>query len=471
MFTTRNVVVGVVALFVSSLFWSVWSLMRPPDSGGIGGDTYGTRRHGLRALYETLTDLHLPVERGLSPPTFALDRKVPVTLVFWKPDVTLIHREPAYLKIVGDWLRQGGRVVVAFQDRERTFEEEFAARGSDRRERKQAESHEHPAEEFFEALQVRAVGFTEIDLIATPPNDANKPVDRQFAERRPNAQQQKLDPWDQDFKRIQDLMAGEKNLQPSRAMKVLTTGALESVGEIVRTLELPIEHLQVLQLKNSQPAGLIQFIDLQGQQQTLGAHYRVGQGELIVLGSAKFAENRLLAHGDNSVLATALIAGDGRPVVFDEFYHGLTVRGNPMWLFTRQGYGIVALGLLTLVGLWTWRGAVFLGPPLAETIPSRRSIGEYVIAMAAFLNRGQVSRAFLLQEVRTGVLQAIRRELGLPPGRENVEELAAVLQRRNPRRADQLLDAVRNIDQALSQNVALREADAIRLLQGISSCL
>ena len=471
MFTTRNVVVGVVATFIISLLWSVWSLMGPPDSNGIGSDTYGTRRHGLRALYEVLAELHIPVERGLSPPTFALDRKVPVTLVFWKPDVTLIEREPAYLHAVGDWVRQGGRVVVAVQDRQRDFEEELAARRIGMPKKSTEEQLEHPAEKFFEALKVPMVGFTSIDLVVTPASTPEAQVADPDLEHRPRAGRRKADHWDEDVKKLRDLVAGEKNLQPTRAMKVVTTGALESVGDIVSTLELPIEKLQVLRLKKSQPAGVIQFIDLQGQQQTLGAHYRVGQGELIVLGSAKFAENRLLAHGDNSVLAAALIAGDGRPVVFDEFYHGLTVRGNPMWLFTRQGYGVVTLALLALAGLWIWRGAVFLGPPLAESIPSRRSIGEYVVAMAAFLNRGKVSRAFLLQEVRSGVLHSVRRELGLPPGREDVEELAAVLMRRNPQRAGQLIDAVRNIDQALSQKVALREADAVRLLQGISSCL
>ena len=131
----------------------------------------------------------------------------------------------------------------------------------------------------------------------------------------------------------------------------------------------------------------------------------------------------------------------------------------------------MVLALLAVAGVWSWREAVFLGPPLAESIPSRRSIGEYVVAMAMFLNRGQATRPFVLREVRSGVLHSVRRELGLPPGREDVEELAAVLLRRDPQRAMKLIDAVRQIDQALSQNIIVRESDAIRLLQGISSCL
>lgn len=460
MFTTRNVVVGVVATFIICILWSVWSLMRPPDSGGLGGDSYGTRRHGLRALFETLTELGVAVERGLSPPTFVLDRAV--TLVFWKPDVALVRQEPSYLHAVGNWLHQGGRVVLA-PDRPRDEQEEvlFGKPKS-----------ELPPETIFEALKGPGIDVMAIDLVPTPKNvpehrdktPADKWSKHPARRRRPSN-------WDDDLKRIRDLAGGEKRLQPTRTMNVRASGSLAHLGATVRTLELPQENLQVLDLKRSKPDGRIVFTDLDGDEQTLVAAYRVGQGELIVVGSATLAENRLLAQQDNSVLTIDLIAAAERPVVMDEFYHGLTVRGNPMWLFTRPGYGVVVLGLLAVAGLWIWREAVFLGPPLAESTPSRRSIGEYVVAMAVFLNKGRATRPFVLREVRSGVLQSVRRELGLPPGRENVEELAAVLMRRNPRRAEMLIDAVQQIDQALSQNVVVRESDAIRLLQGISSCL
>ena len=50
MFTPRNVIITVVAISVISLGWICVSVLGAPDSGGLGGDTYGTRRHGLRAL-------------------------------------------------------------------------------------------------------------------------------------------------------------------------------------------------------------------------------------------------------------------------------------------------------------------------------------------------------------------------------------------------------------------------------------
>ena len=462
MFTTRNVVVGVVATFISCLLWSVWSLMGPPDSGGLGGDSYGTRRHGLRALFDILTELQVPVERGLSPPTFFLERAV--TLVFWKPEATLITREPTYLHAVGNWLHQGGRVVLApgrppESDVEETslFEK---AKSAD------------PPETIFQALHGPDIDVLSIELVASPVpiQEGSGKTATEKVSVVPSRKRRQSD-WNDDLQRVQNLISGTKKLQPSRTVQVQASGSLSHLGNTVKSLELPVERLQVLDIKKSAPKGLLQFTDLNGKLQTLVAAYRVGRGELIVVGSAMIAENRLIAQQDNSVLTAELLAVAGRPVVMDEFYHGLTVRGNPLWLFTRPGYGVVVLGLLAVAGLWIWREAVFLGPPLAESIPGRRSIGEYVVAMALFLNKGKASRPFLLREVRRGVLQSVGRELGLPPGRENVDELAAVLLRRHPQRAGQLLAAVQDLDQALSQHVVVRESEAIRLLQGISRCL
>ena len=161
-----------------------------------------------------------------------------------------------------------------------------------------------------------------------------------------------------------------------------------------------------LKVGESVPDGTITFEGPGGGEQVLAAAYHRGKGEVVVVASPAIAENGLITRHDNSVLAVHLLAAPGRPVVFDEFYHGLTLRGNPLWLFTQRGYAATTLCLLALIGLWIWREAVFLGPPLAPETQSRRSIGEYVDAMARFLNRGGSSQAFLLREVRSGVLRA-----------------------------------------------------------------
>ena len=128
----------------------------------------------------------------------------------------------------------------------------------------------------------------------------------------------------------------------------------------------------------------------------------------------------LLAKADNSVLAARLLAPKGRASSFDEFYHGLAVRGNPLYLLTRPGFAAVTLGILLGVGVWTWRQAVFLGPPLVDPEPSRRDIGEYIDAMGDFFRRGPGHRRFLVREVRDGVLQQLCQELKLPPDKLDV---------------------------------------------------
>ena len=111
MLTARNFVVLTIVIAVVSLLWACFELARPPDSGGQSNDSYGTRMHGLRGLFEILTDLGIPVERTLAPPTAVVGREA--TLVLWKPQPDLVKLEPAYLRALARWVESGGRVVVA----------------------------------------------------------------------------------------------------------------------------------------------------------------------------------------------------------------------------------------------------------------------------------------------------------------------------------------------------------------------
>ena len=66
-----------------------------------------------------------------------------------------------------------------------------------------------------------------------------------------------------------------------------------------------------------------------------------GKGEIVIVSDPRLLANALLAKADNSVLAVNLLAPHGETVVLDEFYHGLSVRGNALYLFTRPGYAAV----------------------------------------------------------------------------------------------------------------------------------
>src|SRR5262245_51465537 len=110
MLNARNIVVLTILIAVVSLAWACLELARPPDSGGMGRDSYGTRAHGQRGLFEILADLDIAVERTLGPPTGVIGREV--TLVLWEPQPELVQVEPAYLQALATWIVDGGRVVV-----------------------------------------------------------------------------------------------------------------------------------------------------------------------------------------------------------------------------------------------------------------------------------------------------------------------------------------------------------------------
>lgn len=456
MLNARNTVIAVVMIAILSLVSMCVTLMRPPDSGGQAGDSYGTRAQGQRAMFEILTELGVTTERLLVPPTAAFDRSA--TLVFWRPRQQLIQAESTYLRAVGEWIRSGGRVVVAPDDEFASNDWKFSLNPS---------SDSVPS--LLECLGVPQVRLKSLDLepaakVETPTADA--------ANSGPPSGESGHDlSISDDLHEFRELVSNRIPPIPTGTRPVMATGDFSAQLEGVTTLELPVRKLQVLDLGGSTPAGRLTLRDADGAEQTLAALFRQGQGELIIVGSAALCENRVIARQDNSVLATRLLAVPGRPVLFDEFYHGLTLRGNPLWLFTRPGYAVVTLSLLLALGVWIWRESTFLGPRQAEPRITRRSIREYVEAMSRFMSRGRSSRWFMLQEVRDGVLHGIRQELGLPPGREHVEDLASVLARRDPVRARRLVEAVVSVDGAIAGGGSPREQATIQLLQGILNCL
>ena len=461
MLTARNLIVLTIIIAVVSLAWACRELAQAPDSGGLGDDTYGTKVHGQRGLFEILSELNIPVERLLAPPSAVIGRDV--TLVLWKPQPELVQVEPAYLQALAHWVESGGRVVVAPDSKL----PESPTVGASRRVPAKAKALRTVLTE----LGLPSVSIWEIDR--NPNSRVPTPESTRSASGSPGIESPKNRKGleNDDVRRLRELLSGDVKPIATRSVSVDPTGVFSYLRGLVTTIGVPEERMHVLKLGDSKPDGTITLTGPGGTEGIVAASYRRGAGELIVVASAAIAENFLVAGYDNSILAVHLMAVPGRSVVFDEFYHGLTIRGNPLWLFTQPGYAATTLSLLLLFGIWIWRESIFLGPPLASEAQSRRSIGEYIEAMARFLNRGGTSQAFLLREVRAGVLRAIRDELHLGPSRDHVEELAAVLARRDPRRARELVEAVGAVDAALSRNVVLKESVAVDLFKRISHCL
>ena len=443
MLTARNVLIVVVVVAVVSLIGAVYSLLQPPGQDGLGDDTYGTRAHGQRALFETLEELDVPVDRVLIPPTQVLDRQI--TLVLWGPHPKLVKIEPVYLRRISEWVRDGGRVVVAPGYRGGLMS--FLASTED------DEEEESPPEPdlVLEELGLENVSVAE----AVVGGEVDEPTFQ----------------YEPDSFRGMLERARAERIAATTTVEIDVEGDFEETESLASTVEVPADDLQVLETEGTNPAGRLLIRDSGGEEYPLAARYPHGSGEFIVVSDPRVFENLLIAREDNAVLAYHLLTAPGRTVVFDEFYHGLTIRGNPLYLVARFPFGLITLAILLAIGVWIWRRGVALGPPLEARFPSRRTVTEYVDAMARLFRRGRRSRRFLLQEFRDGALWTLRSELGLPPGRDDPDEIAAVLARRDPQAARELREAVAALDAILSGQRRQNEQQTIQALQRVSACL
>lgn len=405
MLRARDVIIvgGIVALL--AILMSVISLMGPNDSDGWGEDSYGTRADGQRGIYDLMRELKVPVARRIEPPT-GLDKDE--LLVIWGPDSAIVSTEPAYLDQVAKWIKSGGTVVIAPETGKTA---PMAAA------RLNANAN---LISITEALGFAEIVIEEIDLTAS---------------REPQHHSFKTKYWDQEA----------AQLIPANAR---AEGELASAMRDVKRLAVPALSLRVFDDKSTASAVGLVRIDYGGKTHTIAADYRTGTGRLVVVSDPRLLSNHALGEEDNAVLAARLLVAPGRQVVFDEFYHGLTVRGNPFWLLTNFPYGLIGLLIVAWLSLWAWRSGVHLGPALPDEVASRRSVVEYVDAMGRlFLRAG--SRRHLIRLVRDGALWMLRRRFNLPPGDESRERLLLTISRRDPARAARLKEALATADKII----------------------
>ena len=450
MLSARNAVLAALAVFALSMIAGTISLMGPPDSHGAAVDSYGTRRDGYRAVYELLSAFDVPVERRIGPPS--PDLPTSTTLVLWMPHHDLIANEPAYLERLLPWVERGGRLVVAVQPPGRNWlatMTQATARGK--------------GDDLWTTLKLKGVQPIPIALRETD-DDPNRALTRP----------QNFNSTAARREQIRRALEESMGVHPVEFTTVTAkvSGTFERLQDRVRQLQFPAEELGGLEIDDAQTArGVIECVRPDGDPWTVAATFERGRGEIVVVAEPMLLMNASLGQADNGVLAYDLLASGGRSVVFDEFYHGLSVRGNPLWLLTKSSYAVVMIALVGLLALELWRLAILLGPPLDAPTKSRRTIIEYIEAMARFLHRARDSRRFLLCEVREGVLHTVGHRLGLPPSKHHPAAIAAKMAKRSPREADQFREDMRQLDAALESKDVLSESAAIRHLQMISRSL
>jgi hypothetical protein len=236
-------------------------------------------------------------------------------------------------------------------------------------------------------------------------------------------------------------------------------------------LTIPQMDLQVLNDRGPEPQGRIRAVVFNEEKpRTLAAFYESGKGTIAVVADSRMLQNRLVGKSDNAVVAYRLLSRDGQPVVFDDFYHGLTVRGNPLWLFSRFPYGLLAIAVLVAAVIVGWRAARFLGPPVEQPAKSRRTISEYIDAKARLLTKSRAPWRYTLTEIRAGLLWRARHDLGLPPGNDDEQTIVKLLSRRDPNAADALREALVALDGAIRQpSVGASALEPV--LQKVSLCV
>lgn len=455
MLSVRNAVISASLLFVLAIGFSLLNMVQTPDSDGQAVDSYGIRGRGFRGMYETLERLNIPVTRSVIPPE--VDRLNTDTIVFADSNPLLVGFEPSYLSALQTWVNDGGRIVVTAPSMNSTLLNAQLAQMKER-----------------PPTILESLGLADVQVVSS-----RTKLQKSFRSREEKPRQTR--DADQVVGDFFDAMTA--SLPPLMEADVQVTGEFPLVEDAVQRLTIPADGVAFLSC-DRKPDGAVIWSrsaeegeaeassEVAGDKEViLAARFRQGRGEIIVVAEASLFSNRLLAKSDNALLATYVLTPGGGSVQFDEFYHGLGVRGQPLYLLTRLSYASVSLSILILLGVWTWRRSVFPGPPLQDETVRRRDISEYISAMGRFFAQDRRARRRLVAEVRNGVLRQLNDEFMLPPDGGDLNRVVAAVERSNPRRAKNVADAIRSVDKDLSSDQKWSEKKTIDAMRRLTACL
>ena len=481
MLTPRNFIGVTIAIAVFSILSLCWSMLQPPDGGGMRADSYGTRSIGHRAILETFEELGVTVHRQLRPPkpTELADS----VLVLWDPRIQLIDADPKWLRDVEPWLQQGGQAVVAFDDEPpvSVFAMMQRQRAAERERDKQEpaddgndddivdddddEPSKLPKPSLFELL---GIGKLEISIVGDPETDEDVQTPTQNAS--PNKRNE-LPSESELTDAIREAITASSQLEKPQRHSIKATGVFADLIPAGSHIELPVGLLYEINIDGHEVADAIYVVGDSGSEHCIAARFTVGKGHVNVVSIRRLISNVNIGSEDNILVAAALMLNGDRSIVFDEFYHGATIRGNPMWLLSTKTYGSIAVSLLALLAFSVWRASVFLGPPVEESPAKRRSIAEYLDAMSRFLREAKGHGEWTLEQVRDGVLWKLRREFGLPLESQDHSRLTAAMARKDPRRADKLNEVLNEVNAVLQKPRSAGERRIAQLVQRMTECL
>jgi hypothetical protein len=136
----------------------------------------------------------------------------------------------------------------------------------------------------------------------------------------------------------------------------------------------------------------------------------IGRGEVLLLTAPELLENGGLATVDHLGLLEAL-AGEGRPVLFDEWAHGLGQDESLLALMLEWGLGPALVVAALAFVLVLWRNRTRLGPEEDDAFEERSEAVDLVDSLAQLYDR-----ALSRREAAALHLQAFRQAVSLRTG-------------------------------------------------------
>lgn len=138
---------------------------------------------------------------------------------------------------------------------------------------------------------------------------------------------------------------------------------------------------------------------------------RLGRGELFVLSTPGVLANKSIAKGNHLALLTAL-AGEGRPVYFDEVLHGIVSDDGALALMKDWNLGPFLMLLGAIAVLVFWREGRRIGPPDADQRDTRSDAVDLVGSLGA-LYRGVTSDAESIALYHDALMRTVAHQSGL----------------------------------------------------------
>ncbi len=515
MLNARLVIGFVLLLFVVSLAVSLVMFWVPPSDSRLAIDSYSGRSVGNRGLYELLEELRVPVSRSDSTPPALFRRRTRVLML--QPDLLRVETEKAYLEQLSRWVRDGGQLVVvtdtldklanrSASDGRRCGVDELI--GEDRfwdrlglagltvvrdpGEESEADEGEAGEEAVADACEdgesprCKPEGEEQGFAVDERPGDSAEPQAGAGSdeETEPEAEADDAasasaaganlpDRKRRQYRFDQTMRIFRRHLDsfqfPETEYRTRASGTLSELAGKARSLYLPVTPSLLGGEPLSRARGSFEIELDDGSWQPIALELRHGGGTVTVASELSLFSNVGLGEADNAVLAYHLAAGSGdRQVVVDEYYHGLVSRGSWIRLLAYPTYAIIAVCILMASLLWAWRYGVRFGPPAPEPASSRRSITEYIDAMARLFQRGR-KHLFALHTCREGLLGELIDEMHFTRGTPESNVLTR-LEQLDAERAGRVRRVLQAVDQRLADRRAVSPSALVQLQEKMDSC-